>query len=211
MADSITKTGSFELFDIEPNWADDISLDYRISRRVVSYAGTPTVLEAIAPEVPVALSLDFVCEDKNSEFDLLTFFLSKKGQLNRFWLRHPASAFTLRTTALSGATGLYCKRNRFDLVYQGYERIYILMASTGDIIVRQITSCIDNADYTYIGFDTSIDRDVTLTNHVKIGRLLLGRWSTDRIKFSCHTSGVSEATLEFTELVKEYTLADEAL
>jgi hypothetical protein len=207
MADNLTKVGSFELFDIEPNWADDIAFEHQMSRRLIAYAMGAATLEAIAPEIPVAFELQFLCEDKQAEYDLLTFFISKKGRLTRFWLRHPAAAFTLKTNASSGASGLYCKRNRFDLVYQGYERIYILMA-TGDIIVRKVTACVDGADYTYIGFDTTIDRDVTTTNHIRIGRLLLGRFNSDKAKFEFKTSTVSTVTLAFSELVKEYSLAD---
>lgn len=207
MADSLTKVGSFEFFNIEPNWTKDISSDYLLSRRLISYSGTPAIFEGIAPEVPVVLQMEFLFEDKEAEYNMITFFVSKRGRLNRFWLRSPTEAFTLRTAAISGATGLYCKRNRFDLVYQGYERIYIMM-NNNDIVVRKITSVVDGEDLTYIGFDTVLDRDITLTNHCKIGRLLLCRFNDDKLRFRFRTSSVSTLTIGFLELVKEYSLAD---
>lgn len=207
MADSLTKMGSFELLTLDPNWAEDISVEHALSRRLFSYSGGAATLEDIAPEVPIALEMQFLCEDKQAEYDLLTFFISKKGQLTRFWFKHPAAAFTLKTTASAGATGIYCKRNRFDLIHQGYERIYILM-DTGDLIVRKITTVLDGTDYTYLGFDAVLDRDVSLTNYSRIGRMLLGRFASDKAKFEFKTNTVSTVTLAFTELVKEYTLAD---
>ena len=207
MADSLTKMGSFELFGLEPNWSSDISVEHLLSRRMLQYAGTPTTLEDIAPEIPIALDLEFLCWDKQREFDLITFFVSKKGQANRFWLKHPAAAFTLKTSASAGAAGIYCKRNSFDLVWQGYERVYILMSS-GDLVVRKITSCSGGSDYTYIGFDTVLDRDLMATNHLRISRMLLGRFSTDKLKIKSSTDLVGRASLSFVELVKEYSLAD---
>jgi hypothetical protein len=207
MADSLTKIGSFDMLDIDANWAESISAEYLLSRKLLSYVGGVSTFEAMAPECPVALDVSFLCASKQEEHELLTFFVSRKGRLQRFWFKHPAAAFSLLQPALAGASGLYCSRNYFELVYQGYERIYIMMNS-GDLVARKITSCTSGTYHTYIGFDTALDRDITLDNHVRIGRLLLGRFDSDLAKFKFASAVVSTMPVKFTELVKEYSLAD---
>jgi hypothetical protein len=207
VADNLTKVGSFEIFTIEPNWANDISTEYTMSRRLISYPGTVALLESIAQEVPIALSLSFQCGGRQEEYELLTFFLSKLGRLKRFWLKSPIASFSLKTTAAAGAAGIYCNRNSFDLIYRGYERICISMAD-GDIVVRKVTSCLAGSDYTYLGFDTVIDRDITEDNCSMISRFLLGRFNSDKLKFSYGSVDVKTTELSFVELVKEYQFAD---
>jgi hypothetical protein len=207
VADSLTKVGSFPIFTIEPNWAKDMSSDYFFSKRLIGHPGTVIQLEEITAKVPNALGLSFQCSDKREEYDLLVFFLSRLGRVKRFWLRSPITSFTLKTDALFGENGIYCDKNLFNLVYQGYERICILMAND-DMVVRKVTSCIFGSDYTYLGFDTMLDRDIKATNHLMIGRFLLGRFNTDRLKFSYDSINVSTTELQFLELVNDYSLAD---
>jgi hypothetical protein len=207
MSDSLTSLGSFARLTIQPNWAEPVPQEQLLSRLLMGFPGTVSQLEAQAPEVPAALDVSFTCVTKQEEFDLLTFWTSKKGRLNRFWMESPQAAFTLKSNAAIGATYLVCERNRFELVRQGYERLYIAM-TTGDLIVRKITNCSDASTYTAVYLDTPLDRAVTLTNHLRIGRMLLVRFDSDKLRMKARSSQVSQAQLRVVELVNEYTLAD---
>lgn len=206
MADSITKLGAFELLRIDPNWAKDLSNDYAISRRIISNLVSPTLLEPLSPEMPISLSLGFLCCSKIEKKELLEFWISKRARLMRWWLLNPLVAFNLAQTAGQYDVGIYCLRNRFDLSRRGHERIYILHSS-GDLIIRKVTSSIDIGGRTYIGFDSNLGRELTIGNVLKIGYVLLGRFNTDKINFVHKTNTISEATLTFVELIKEYSLA----
>jgi hypothetical protein len=208
MADSLTKVGSIDRWTIDPDWSGDLSPDYKLSRRLMGYPGTSHVVEPIAPETPMALALTFACATKQREYELITQFVYFMGRLKRFWMKSPHAAFHLKTNAVSGAAGIYCYYNAFEPIFQGYERVYILMAD-GDLIVRKVTAVSDSVDnYTYLVFDTPIDRDILLTNYLRIGRYLLGRFDSDSLKFTFRSNVVNKAELNFLELVKEYYLAD---
>jgi len=208
MADSMTSVGTITHYSAkDPNWASSLAMETVLSRRMMSFLTGSMMLEPISNSLPLSFELSIQCNDKQEQHTLIDFFTARYGRWRRFWIKHPESAFKLKLAANSGATGIYCDRNRFDLVYQGYERIYIEM-SNGDLIVRKVTACVDTANSTYLALDSPLDRDVTLTNHTRVGRYMVSRFNNDRMSLKFASSLVATAALVVMELVGEYYLAD---
>lgn len=206
MSDSLLNLQGFSLLTKTPNWTGNITNKFLFSRRLSGFTATAVKVDEVAPETPVALECSFQCNDKSEEFYLLSFFVQQLARVGRFWIMDPSSSFKLQSNAVSGASGIYCHRNRFDLIYQGYERVYIEM-SNGDILTRRISAVVDGANTTYLNFYNPIDRDITTGTCVKIGRLFLGRFDSDVARFKFYSNVVSEITLPFVELVKEYEIS----
>jgi uncharacterized Zn-finger protein len=208
MADSLTKVGSIYRWEKEPNWVNDITAEYKLSRRLIAYPGTPVILEPVAEETILAVTLKFMCKDKDEEYQFITKFVDFKGRVGRFWMKHPANFFTMKTNSFVGAPGIYCEYNGFGEIYQGYERVFIPM-NDGDLVVRKVVGVSETVgSHTFLQFDTILDRDIITGNHLMIGRYLLGRFDSDSLRFVHHSNVVSEVDINFVELVKEYDFAD---
>jgi hypothetical protein len=144
----------------------------------------------------------FTLADYNT---MMGHFCTAQGRCNRFWVKHPRRHFELKTNASNGSSQLIMYPNNFHLQYQGYERLYIEM-DDGDILAREITAATYNSalNQLELSINTAIDRDVTTTNHVIIGRYLLVRFDSDSMRLEAVTDQVCELSLSFTELVREY-------
>ena len=204
MADSLSGMGSFDLFPVEPEWSKRPSSGFLVSRLVEGYPGTVQALTTITDRVPQTGVLGFKL-GKSDEYDLIEFFCAVKARLNRFWLKWPVKAFTLKENASSGATILHVYDNGAYRLFLGHERIYIHM-TTGDLIVRHVTSITEDPDNErlILNLDAALDRDVTLANHWIIARLLLVRFDRDVLQLSYKTDGRDETSVDFVELVAEY-------
>jgi hypothetical protein len=202
MADDLEDLGGFEIFPIEPNWVSKPKLDLELGKIIVKYIGTSAQLNTFTDDVPEAWKLGFN-PIKSEEYDLIDFFVNRYGRNGGFWLKVPAREFTLYSTALSGSTELRVEKNYAWRNYQDRERIWIDM-HTGDIITRKIIDTTEETDYLALDLNVSLDRDVTLTNHFKICKLLFCRFDEDMLKFDCESNLMSGTQLSVRELVKEY-------
>lgn len=212
MADSfpvgdVGAVGDFPRFPLEPNWVSDPQTRLDLVRDLVAYRGTSHSLNSIVDDVPITFEARFSVYTLADYNTLLSTFVDARGRCNRFWIKHPYRSFKLKTNAASGAGVIYCYDNGFDQQYQGYERIYILM-TTGDVVARHVTAATYNEAQSRLelSLNTILDRDITTTNHVLIGRYLLARLDSDEMELSVVTDYACETDLAFRELVKEYAL-----
>jgi len=206
MADSITAMGSApKYFPLHPNWANPPGSNYGLARDYVSFPGTTQLIGSSTDLAPREFTLSFLVDNKQDEFDLLTFLHEVKGKSYRFWVEHPAIAFILKEDASSGSSSIKCYRNGFEKISQGNERLFIAMKN-GDLLVRKMDEANWNSatEELTLVLDSTLDRDLTLTNHWLIGRYLLCRLGDDKFKMDHVTRDVSKFTFKFTELPDEY-------
>lgn len=210
MADSyptadVGAVADFPRFPLEPNWISEPATDIVMLRKVIQFRGTSHHIVPLTDDAPINLELKFTIFTTADYSSLMDHFVTARGRCNRFWVKHHLRTFELKTTASSGSSQLICYPNNFHLQYQGHERIYIEM-SDGDILARHLTAANYNesSDQLELSINTSLDRDVTTTNHVIIGRYLLVRFDSDNMRLEAVTDQVCELSLSFTELVREY-------
>jgi len=204
MADSIlTVTSEFEIFTSDPDWAEDVGAGVINSLDIYKPAGTASIIQQLSDKHPASFSLDFSFCSKEEEHRLVSFFIDRKGRFNRFWIRHPSSAFTLKATAAVGSSALVCERNDFDDIRSGYERIYIRI-DNGDTIVRKIISCVTDSESTTVGLSSALDRAVTKSNHTAIGKFVLVRFDEDTMKLNFKNMAIGRVSLKFFELPEEW-------
>lgn len=210
MADSyptadVGAVGSFPRFPLEPNWVSAPSTQLSMLRRVLQFRGTSHHLETLTDDVPITTEMRFTIFTLADYNSLMGHFATARGRVNRFWVKCPVRHFEMKTNANNGSSQLILYPNNFDLQYQGYERIFIEM-SDGDILARHVTAATYNSvdDQLEISINTALDRDLTTTNHIIIGRYLLVRFDSDELRLEAVTDQVCSTTLAFTELVTEY-------
>lgn len=206
MANSFSGLGDLELFPFEPSWADPPSMTPVFVRRIISQRGTVQDVESVTGDVPARMTLGFSLLSAEGVLAFSDFFMERKGRLGRFWLMHPACAFTLAASASLNQNLLVCRDNLAARQFQGYERIYLLM-NDGDILIRQVTAVESDQDGSLctLTLDADLDRVVTADTLARIGRVYLVRFDQDDLDFRFITPGAAgDVRLTFYELVKEY-------
>lgn len=193
------------IFPMFPNWAVVPSSDIVLARTILEYRGSAQRLIPFTGDVPISYNAKYTAYNKEEEYGAIDFWNERKGKKERFWTYHPRLAFEIKYDIGAGATSLACYHNYAESQYQGYERIYILM-NNGDILTKHVTNVTydELQDELVVELATQLDRDVTLTNHYRIGRFLLSRFDEDEMTLTHLTDGATEFNARFYELVKEY-------
>ena len=195
------------IFPFVFNWASRPETGFNVTRYLTQHKGGPTHLEEKNPELPIAFSGEILIRNRQQNFSYLNFIHEAIGRTYRFWVQYPISLFTLANQANNGASSLTVYDNHFHLHYVGFERIFIEM-DNGDVLTRHVTDAVKSGDYCVLSLASVLDRDITLTNHLKIGRFLLCRFDTDDFQMTLENDLVSTARIQFMELVKEYPEAE---
>lgn len=206
MADDILDLGSYDTFPFNANWAKQAKTTIPLIRYYQQYRATSADIEQVIADVPMSVEMGFTLDSKQDEDTYLDFIHGKRGKVGKFWVKHPKSFFELKSFAGVGSTALVTYPNQFNLQYQGYERFYIIVTN-GDMITRKITSVTYNVvtDDVTLQFANPTDRDLSPTDIVTWGRMLLVRFDDDTFEIEGETDYISEISLRFTELVQEYS------
>ena len=106
MADDLDSIGAFEIFPLAINWARRPKLDFALARILLKYTGTASALETFTDDVPEQLAFGVSVLSQADEFDLLDFFMNRKGKHGKFWIKRPSREFTLKENALSGSSAI---------------------------------------------------------------------------------------------------------
>jgi hypothetical protein len=206
MADSLLDIGGEDIFPLDPNWASRPSHSYNFTRYINQYPGTSTEIETKNDEIPWIVEAEFDIQSKEEEFEFLTFIHTAYGRVKRFWLKHPKSLFRIKDPLSNGSTQINAYTDNSELIAQGYERIWIELSS-GDILTRHVSAIVldEPNNEVQLTLPTAVDRDIALSEVVRIGRILLVRFDNDRISLTIHNDYRSSTRLTFHELVKEYS------
>jgi len=207
MADSLDGMGSFVMFPLEFNWAVRPSRNLELARILQKFAGSSHGLETFTEDAPERLNIGITPLSKSDEYDLIAFFVARKGRVGKFWAKFPITEFLLKEPALSGSSALLVYRNGAHQQYQGVERIWVGM-NDGDILTRHVQSITDDDinDRYSLNLATPLDRDVNVGNHFTLSRLMLVRLDEDKLICNFKSDVFSEIRLRLVELTQEYSL-----
>ena len=203
MADDLAGLGSYNIFPLDPDWAQNPKSSFDMVRVVQQYQGTAQSLSSRTDYVPIKFEAGFSIWDRDDEYDLIDFFDTVKARVGAFWLKMPKWAFTTDSKITAGATSFPCYENDASKQYQGFERVYMIL-NNGDVISRAITTAVNNgAGRVNLNFDGPLSVDIETTDYYRTGRLLLVRFDNDELKVECETDGVFKFNLKFQELPVE--------
>jgi hypothetical protein len=204
MADSILDINPItSMWLWEPDWSDNVISNARLSKALIQYGGSPGSLWIDNYEVPKCIKMKFVAHNKIDESELLNFFEDRNGRFEKFWIPAWTTHFTLDTTIESSDTGIIVRNDKFASTYRGYERLIIIL-NNGDILVRKITAVTENANTETLTISSALGVQVLATDIAFFGLFLLMRFDSDKIVLEYTTDSVSETTLQFYELIREY-------
>jgi len=205
MTNNLIDLESVEYFTLSPNWSSNPQTSLAALRRLISFPGTSDVVQSIGLSPILSFSQKYLLKTKAEINEFYEFMQRVKGRWGRFWIRHPYSFFTLKTSTGIGAVTIYVERNQFDWIFQGYERIYI-QQSDGSIITRLLTDVVENVllDRLELTFGTQLDRPILKTDKIILGRLLLVRLDSDEIQLSMISQTLAEVGIKVVEVIKDY-------
>jgi hypothetical protein len=204
MADSILDTSPITAMWLwEPDWSDQVVSNARLSKALIQYGGSQAALWSYNYEIPKCIRMKFVAHDKTDESELLNFFEDRNGRFEKFWIPAWTTHFTLDTTIAATDTGIIVRNDQFASTYRGYERLIIIL-NNGDILVRKITAVTENTTTETLTISSAMGVQVLATDIAFFGLFLLVRFDSDKIILEYTTNTVSETTLQFYELIREY-------
>lgn len=204
MADSILDTSPITAMWLrEPDWSDQVFNNARLSKALIQYGGSQAALWIDNYEAPKCIKMKFVSHDKTEESELLNFFEDRNGRFEKFWIPAWTTHFTLNTTIAAVATGIVVRNNKFASAYRGHERLIIIL-NNGDVLVRKITAVTEGTTTETLTLSSALGVQVLATDIAFFGLFLLVRFDSDKIILEYTTNTVSETTLQFYELIREY-------
>lgn len=211
MANDIgTNFSGREMLLTEPDWIEEIGSRFAVERRLLGYDHTVKVLSSLNTDAPINLEINFPLTTHEDIYDILDFFNLRKAKTESFWFLHPASLFTLLDTYTASDTYIKCVRNYSHLWTQGLASqddwgIYIKMRN-GDLITRKVTGIVDNASppASYVYLDETIPRNIHISNHYMIGRILVGRFDQDDIVLKLEAKNQGRTNIKLQENYREF-------
>jgi hypothetical protein len=210
MSDSYEDLGSFPRFSITPEWSGGAGVDVFTAREPISFNNGIVSIRRLSLDKSFSVGYNFASMSKADEYQLLKFFADRKGRLERFWIPLWFNEFRLKGSIepqiVEGATEFSIEQNNFWEVFGVNIRIFIKLKN-GDMITRRIKD-VDLDSRTRLFVNTPFNRDIGQSEIDCFGRYLLARFDQDELELAHTTPALSDCTLSFKELVKEYVLAD---
>ena len=206
MADDLQDLGTTpefrQLFSEYQDWKETPRLNVKTNTNLFGFEGTAQQLLNHSPEQPHALQFLVTLENLQQIFDFLTFFVARKGRLEKFWFPLPYNVFTAVGQQVISATKLLVNSPSFD--YKGFERVYLLLEN-GDLITRHVTA-VSDAGGGNLFFDVSaLDRTIEESDVVLSSLLLLVRFDQDDVELLQKQLYCSSFSVRLLELINEYS------
>jgi hypothetical protein len=202
MSDSLLNIGTpaLDIFDIRPDWTTQPSMAESQGREIIQVGRGYAGYRNLTLDINYSVSDSFFNLTKQDEYDLLSFFCDKQGMLKRFWFPMDNQSFVLSSSISSGDTHFHVNDDGFADIYQGYERLYMVLKD-GSRISRLISS---KTSATIFNVSSAFDRNIALSEILFFGRLLLARFDQDELLLQHETDDKSSCSIKFKELAKEY-------
>lgn len=200
MADSLLDLGATsDIFTQKPDYADGISSGLDFGRDVLQFNAGLITTRNRTHDLAMNLVYNFQNLSKETEYYLVNFFCTQRGQNKRFWLPVWEQSFKLAAAISVLSYTFQMTDNHFNDVARFYERIFIY-TKTGDLITRKLLSCVGNV----FTVETAFDRDLAVDDVLYFGRLVMARFGQDELDVKHVTNTISSAEASFIELPKEY-------
>jgi len=191
------------IFYHKPNWSRIPDVNFNFSREDTIYPGTVRTLSQI--NIPVrSFKYGYTNLNKTDEYDILSFFIDRKGRQKNFWLPIWKNTYVCISDILIGTLQILIKESNARYNYNQYEYVFI-ETIYNEFFYYQINSIeYVNSTTEKINLNNTIIQTVNIENIKYCGKLLLVRFDTDDLEFTYPTSRTNELTLPFIELVNEY-------
>ena len=189
----------------EPDWSENVSSSGVFSKMLIQYGGSVGQLWKENDEIPRRLQMQFSFDDKQEETEFLNFFETQKGRWGKFWVPTWITQFRPVDDIASSQTIIPVYNDKFAGVYRGHERLFIMLHN-GDKLVRKIIAAEESigGETETITLSSSLGVSADLSNIAIMGLFLLVRFDQDKVDMKYTTNTVSETTLQFYELIREY-------
>jgi len=204
MADELYNLESISIFPFTHNWVNNIGIEYQMNRDTTQFFGTGTDILIYSSLHNLFFSIDLTLKTKEDIYNLLDFFNTKKGQLQKFWVYGSRNEFELAIDKPAMSNDLYIYDNGFDLNFYGNERIY-LQLKNGDILTRLVTNVSKVSNTLKLEVSTIV-REIEKEDILQFGRIYLCRFAKDVLNLSYKTENICSTQLDFVEVIKEYVL-----
>jgi len=193
-------------FLFKPNWINTLPLNFNLNREILQFSGTKSEIINVHNYTGYNITYCFTNLNKETEFDIVNFFCSRKGKLERFWIPLWKNIFTLYSDILINSNSINVYGSNFYLVDKGFERIFIHLKN-GDYITRKIIASISHGIYETLFLASGIDRIITNDDINCFGRFLLVRFDQDDLNIEFVNNTCSTCELKFIELPFEYEVS----
>lgn len=190
----------------KPNWARAPQREFDLNRVIHQDGATTVEITSLNDLLPYTLQYRYTNVNKAEERALLNWFEERKSRTQRFWLPSWKELYTLAEDANVYDDHLLIENaGTFD-AFQGIERVFIL-THDGYLITRHVTSvAVGPNDTEILYLESVLQREVLMSQVAWFGRFILGRFNDDSLNLQYRTAHVSEVTVEFRELIREYSV-----
>ena len=205
--DSFEGIGQYEILTLEPEWSVFPTQKRKIYLTENVNHGVHNPFIARKPE----RGFTFTVEDsENALYAMLIFFADKLGRARKFWLPDPFACFEVQAFLFDEDDGYLIRVNKVSNLegLNGNERLHIRLQD-GSVITRRIDSTVQGATYTdfLVSTLTHLDplEDFNIATIERCSLMYLGRFENDVLEVSMTTDQLASCSIEFKELLHEYT------
>lgn len=192
-----------KIFIREPNWIVNPKSNFDFSREMNQFVGTTLNIYNLTNSVASDFSYTYSSLSKENEYYFTNFFCDRRGKFKKFWLPYWKNPFTLQSDISLGDSVLTIDSANYNLIDQGYERIFIKL-KTGSIISREVLAVVNNGTSEDIFLKTVINMNIKISEIKFFSRLLLVRFNQDEMEIKYYSDNKSDVQFSFKELPFEH-------
>ena len=198
MSDVLNGLGSVPLLRIFPNFTTSPKYSFLSSLKIIEFDGGPTDFYEISDRKPQTFQCEILLSSKAEESSFLTFWKSRKGMLERFWLPVFPDLFTLQEDFISSASVIEIEPVSIQF---NEERIYIL--TLDDFLwTAKVSSFLTEDDKTTLTLSTISGKDIKKEDINSFGMLLLCRFDKETVELNYETPEAIRVSLEIREVLE---------
>lgn len=198
MTDVLNGLGSTPILRSTANWATSPKYNFLNSMKILQFEGTVQDFFENDSRMPQTFQAEFTPITRQEEYNILNFFKSRKGMIERFWLPIYPEFFTLHSDVSAISTQITIEKNLFS--WSG-ERVFI-ETLLGDLWTAKVTDEVQDVNTTDLILASAAGREILVADVNTFGILLLCRFDKDTLSFSYETDTVSKVSVDVKEVLE---------
>jgi hypothetical protein len=207
MPDDIQTLSALQQFPFYLDYQRGVNFDLiqSYSSIIFSPYSPITIIEDVIDKA-LRTRMDFTFYSKEELAGFLAFMDYHKGRLKKFWLYCNTNEFIVESDIPPNNFTIVCHNSNYPLVFKDGDRVYLILKN-GDTVVRKLASAETNQTGTLMTLACTSNLPnytITRSDIAEVGRVLCCRFDHGSFEVSYITSVVSQVSLRFFELVKEY-------
>lgn len=198
MSDVLNGLGSVPLLRMFPNFATNPKYSFFNSLKIIEFEGTPTDFYEISERKPQVFQCELLLSSKAEEFAFMTFWKSRRGIVERFWMPIFPDLFELKEGFLSADTTV---RIEPVPILFNQERIYIF-TKDDSLWTAKISSYETDDEKTVLNLSVVSGKDILPEDINSFGMLLLCRFDKDTVELDYETPEAIKVSIEVKEVLE---------